>query len=152
MTKDPASAELLVVCSDRLWPMAKSKRDRFLQAVLPFNEHLISAMNAEVDEVLDSEGFKAIIAALGIGIQLSWDESLYRPDFLRYGKIIVVSDDSAESMEISANLSVFFSRFMPSLFARGHVYTCSTGATDEEEFARSVMVPESRRIVQFQGA
>ena len=70
ISKDRSVAEIFVVQSGKAATLAESMRDRFTQAVLPVDATIVRAEGTTLDEVLDNDDFKNIVASLGVGIWL----------------------------------------------------------------------------------
>ena len=153
VSKDASQCELFIVRSGEVGDMAGSVRDRVTQAVLFVDESIVDIGNAELDELLDDELVKAIIAALSVGICYEgfW-AAMFEIERLRYHKIILVMDQSPEGRHNRTQLIQLFHVFFGPLLEGGFVYESPVdplSLTSEEEFEAKVMSPsrvELRRL------
>ena len=108
--KNPAEAEIFIVGRQSLATMAKSVRNRMTQAVLPIGDGILEMEGADLEDVLDDEDGKGIVAALGVGICLSEEKEeseTFDLKLLRYDKIIVVVDNSSGGRFVQAPVIAF---------------------------------------------
>ena len=121
-SKDRSKCELYVVEGDSASGNLKTARNNEFQAVMPVRGKIINTQKATLDKIQKNAEIMTMIEAFGLTIDTKSMRIMYKPEDLRYDKIIIMSDADADGLHIKNLFYTFIWNFCPELIYNGHIY------------------------------
>lgn len=116
-TTNREEAELFIVEGDSAGSGVIAARDPQLHAVYALKGKPLNSVNLDIVDVLENKEMNGLISAIGTGVDDYNDLSK-----VRYGKILLISDEDQDGQHIKMLLSGFFLSHMKYLIEAGMVY------------------------------
>ena len=121
-SKDRKKCEIYITEGDSASGNLKEARDNEFQAVLPVRGKILNTQKATLDKIQKNAEIMTMIQAFGLEIDLKTMKVTYRPDKIRYGKIIIMSDADVDGAHIKNLFYTFIWNFCPQLIQDGYIY------------------------------
>ena len=120
--KQRSKCEIYITEGDSASGNLKTARNNEFQAVMPIRGKIINTQKASLDKIQKNAEIMTMIDAFGLTIDTKTMKVTYRPEDLRYGKIIIMSDADVDGRHIKNLFYTFIWNFCPQLITDGYVY------------------------------
>ena len=121
-SKDRSKCEIYITEGDSASGNLKTARDNEFQAVMPVRGKILNTQKATLDKIQKNAEIMTMIDAFGLTIDTKTMKVTYKPEDLRYGKIIIMSDADVDGAHIKNLFYTFIWNFCPQLIIDGYVY------------------------------
>lgn len=121
-SKNRKICELYVTEGDSASGNLKKVRDKKTQAVLPIRGKMLNVYKASWEKVQKNAEIMNIIDALGLTINPATMRAEYKPENLRYGIVIIMSDADVDGAHIKNLFYTDMWSICPELIINGHIF------------------------------
>lgn len=119
---DRSKCEIYITEGDSASGNLKAARDNEFQAVMPVRGKILNVQKATLDKIQKNAEIMTMIEAFGLSVDVKTMKLTYKPEDLRYGKIIIESDADVDGAHIKNLFYTFIWNFCPQLILDGYVY------------------------------
>ena len=120
--KPRKDCEIYITEGDSASGNLKLARDNSFQAVMPVRGKILNTQKATLDKIQKNAEIMTMIDAFGLTVDTKTMKITYRPEDLRYGKIIIESDADVDGAHIKNLFYTFIWNFCPQLIEDGYIY------------------------------
>lgn len=120
--KDRSKCEIYITEGDSASGNLKDARNNEFQAVLPVRGKILNTQKATLDKIQKNAEIMTMCQAFGLEVDPKTLKMTYKPENLRYGKIIIMSDADVDGAHIKNLFYTFIWNFCPQLITDGYVY------------------------------
>ena len=114
--------EIYITEGDSASGNLKLARDNSFQAVMPVRGKILNTQKATLEKIQKNAEIMTMIDAFGLTVDTKTMKITYKPEDLRYGKIIIESDADVDGAHIKNLFYTFIWNFCPQLIEDGYVY------------------------------
>lgn len=121
-SSDRKKCEIYITEGDSATGGIQMARNNEFQAVMPVKGKILNCQKATLTQIQKNQEIMTMIDAFGLTIDLKTMKITYKPEDLRYGKIIIMSDADVDGAHIKNLFYTFIWSFCPQLILDGYVY------------------------------
>ena len=112
-SKNRSKCEIYITEGNSASGNLKTARDNEFQAVMPVRGKILNTQKATLDKIQKNAEIMTMIDAFGLSIDTKTMKITYKPEDLRYGKIIIMSDADVDGAHIKNLFYTFIWNFCP---------------------------------------